>query len=110
MLYWYERGSWCFEQMRLAEESRKVIRDTAREIFGPAEEARLFGSRLDDTARGGDLDFLVILPESLVESPRKSLTFVARLQRRLGDQHIDVLVLARSPRASRCTSTPCVME
>jgi len=79
--------------MRLAEESKRVIRDTAREIFGPAAEVRLFGSRLDDAARGGDLDLLVVLPEPLAESPRKSLTFVARLQRRLGDQHIDVLVL-----------------
>ncbi len=79
--------------MRLSAQTRNVIRDTAREVFGPAAEVRLFGSRLDDTARGGDLDLLVILPASLDDSRRKTLTFVARLQRQLGDQSIDVLLV-----------------
>jgi predicted nucleotidyltransferase len=81
------------QAMRLSAQTRNVIRDTAREVFGPAAKVRLFGSRLDDTARGGDLDLLVILPASLDDSRRKTLTFVARLQRQLGDQSIDVLLV-----------------
>jgi uncharacterized protein len=79
--------------MRLSTQTRNVIRDTALEIFGPAAEVRLFGSRLDDTARGGDLDLLVTLPAPEDDSRRKTLTFVARLQRQLGDQPVDVLLV-----------------
>ena len=62
-------------------------------MFGPAAEVRLFGSRLDDDARGGDIDLLVVLREPIADAHGKELTFVARLQRRLGDQRIDVLVV-----------------
>lgn len=78
--------------MRISPQTRSVIRQTAAELFG--EEARivLFGSRTDDDQRGGDIDLLIDLPNIDDEKQRKSLTFVARLQRRLGDQRIDVLV------------------
>jgi len=54
---------------------------------------RVFGSRIDDQARGGDIDLLVESSEILPDRQRKALTFVARLQRRLGDQPFDVLVV-----------------
>ena len=81
--------------MRLSDETRQIIRETTAEIFGEGAEVRLFGSRLDDTARGGDIDLLVILdaPATAMDRARKSLQLVVRLQRRLGDQHIDVLVV-----------------
>lgn len=36
--------------MRLTEDAARIVRETAREVFGPAASVRLFGSRLDDTA------------------------------------------------------------
>lgn len=54
---------------------------------------KLFGSRANDDARGGDIDLLVEMPTIVVEPERKTLQRVARLQLRLGDQPIDVLVL-----------------
>ncbi|MEA3244104.1 MAG: nucleotidyltransferase domain-containing protein [Pseudomonadota bacterium] len=79
--------------MRLSSQARHVIRDTVREIFGPEATVALFGSRLDDEARGGDIDLLVQSTAPIRERQRKVLTLVARLQMRLGDQPIDVLVL-----------------
>ena len=79
--------------MRLTAEARQVIRQTAREIFGGKVEVRLFGSRLDDTARGGDIDLPVVADEAIAEQERKTLRFVAKLQMHLGDQPIDVLVI-----------------
>jgi len=79
--------------MRLTAESRQVIRATARDIFGPQAEVRLFGSRLDDSARGGDIDLLILSDEAIADRERKALRLVARLQVRLGDQPIDVLVI-----------------
>ena len=51
-----------------------------------------FESRVDDSARGGDIDLLVRLESPQVETELKILRLVARLQIRLGDQPIDVLL------------------
>lgn len=87
--------------MRIPADTRQVIRDTVQEIFGPAAVVRLFGSRVDDQARGGDIDLLVESGQPIANRQRKALQLVARLQLRLGDRPIDVLVLdpdtARQP-------------
>lgn len=45
--------------MRLAEQQRAIIRDTVRRTAGEDVCAYVFGSRLDDAARGGDVDLLL---------------------------------------------------
>jgi len=45
--------------MRLTELQRTIIRQTVSSIVGSGAHVILFGSRLDDGARGGDLDLLV---------------------------------------------------
>jgi predicted nucleotidyltransferase len=80
--------------MRLTPEQADSIRRATAEIFGPDARVRLFGSRLDDDARGGDIDLLVETDQPVAELPRKRVQLVARLQMRLGDQPIDVLVSA----------------
>ncbi|MHB1360248.1 MAG: nucleotidyltransferase domain-containing protein [Rhodocyclaceae bacterium] len=79
--------------MRLSPRTRDIIRATTREVFGAEARVRLFGSRTDDTQRGGDIDLLVELPCPQADSRKKSLTLAARLQMQLGDQPIDILVL-----------------
>ena len=85
--------------MRLSIRAQKIIRDTANEIFGPQANAIVFGSRIDDDARGGDLDILVQTDEPVHDGRRKTLQMTARLQLRLGDQPIDILLL--DPKTSR---------
>jgi len=79
--------------MRLNPKSKNIIRDTVAEIFGAEAEVLLFGSRLDDSSRGGDIDLLIKLNHPEPQKLRKELTLVARLQLRLGDQPIDVIVI-----------------
>ena len=79
--------------MRLTPEVREIIRTTTRELFGEQAQVRLFGSRTDDNQRGGDIDLIVELPSHQGDARKKSSTLVARLQMRLGDQPIDVLVI-----------------
>lgn len=87
--------------MRLSRQTQQIIRDTVREIFGVEANVKLFGSRINDDARGGDIDLLVELPSITAEIERKTMQLTARLQLRIGDQPIDVLVLDPStPRDS----------
>lgn len=79
--------------MRLSQQAQQIIRDTVREVFGVEANVKLFGSRVDDDARGGDIDLLVELPSITTEIERKTMQLTARLQLRIGDQPIDVLVL-----------------
>ena len=41
--------------MRLTEDESRIIRDTVRRRFGRNARVWLFGSRTDDTRRGGDI-------------------------------------------------------
>ena len=79
--------------MRLSEHSRTLIREAVQEVFGAEASVRLFGSRTDDGARGGDVDLLVESKLPVADRERKILQLTARLQLRMGDQPIDVLVL-----------------
>lgn len=45
--------------MRLTPDQTRVILHCVRQQFGDRAQVKLFGSRLDDTARGGDVDLLV---------------------------------------------------
>lgn len=45
--------------MRLSGREVEAIRAAAREAFGADAVVRVFGSRVDDTRRGGDLDLHV---------------------------------------------------
>jgi predicted nucleotidyltransferase len=50
----------------------------------------LFGSRVDDSKKGGDIDlYLVIQDHSNLF--RKKLKFLARVKRELGEQKIDIV-------------------
>mgnify|MGYP006429505475 CR=1 FL=1 len=79
--------------MRLTPQQIDIIRQTTREVFGDHARVRLFGSRLDDHGRGGDIDLLVESDQAILDEARKRLQLVARLQMRLGDQPIDVLTV-----------------
>lgn len=45
--------------MRVTEKERQVLHDEARKAFGADSKVFLFGSRVDDARRGGDIDLLV---------------------------------------------------
>ncbi len=74
--------------MRLSEEERQTIlgalaaRDSAAEVY-------LFGSRVDDNAKGGDIDLLV-LSERIGFGGK--LDILVDLHKQLGDRKVDLIV------------------
>ena len=60
------------------------------EIYGKGVKVYLFGSRVDDTKRGGDIDLLV-RTTSEKKGVLARVRMIARLKYLLGDQKIDVI-------------------
>ncbi len=79
--------------MRLTEQQRQIIRDTVTETFGGKAKVWLFGSRVDDDKRGGDIDLLIQTDQvDIDEIVRTEINLLSKLQMRLGEQKIDVLL------------------
>lgn len=83
--------------MRLTPEQQAVLRTALRRSFGAGARLWLFGSRVDDQARGGDYDLLVETDEGdarrLVEA---RLGFMADLHATpaFEDEKLDVVLYA----------------
>jgi len=83
--------------MRLSNHQTKAIKTAATEVFGPEAEVWLFGSRVDENRRGGDIDLYVELPELERDEIRKlESRFWMRLQRVLGERKIDIVTHVRN--------------
>lgn len=78
--------------MRLTEYERRVISEQAHRLFGAGTRVLLFGSRVDDSARGGDIDLYVETNKRLANRAAAASRFAAELQLILGEQKIDVIV------------------
>ena len=84
--------------MRLSRSQIQAIVTATTELAGADAQVRLFGSRLDDSLRGGDIDLLVECPHPVARPVWLAAQITARLQRRLGDRKIDVLLVDPSTR------------
>lgn len=83
------------QTMRLTDTQRQtIVTETAR-TFGPDVTVRLFGSRTDDSARGGDIDLHIEAEGDAAALLDRELKLYARLIRRLGDRRIDIVVHPR---------------
>lgn len=80
--------------MRLNEETRDGIRAIVARSAGTAARVRVFGSRLDDNAKGGDLDLLLECAEEVVAPAALAATVGARVSRLLHGRKVDVVVSA----------------
>ncbi|WP_151703778.1 nucleotidyltransferase domain-containing protein [Nitrincola alkalilacustris] len=79
--------------MRLTTQQQQQIKSTLQHFFGSGSEIRLFGSRVNDEAAGGDID-LYIEPE-LTEADQvveAQLQALAELHQSLGNQKIDLVI------------------
>lgn len=80
--------------MRLEPHEIVAIRDAARAVFGQSATVRVFGSRLDDDGRGGDLDlYLEVDPDQATFA--NEMAFRDRIERPLDELKVDVLLHER---------------
>lgn len=80
--------------MRLSPQQITAIRCDVAQLAGDAARVWLFGSRVRDEARGGDVDLLVELNEPVAEPAQLSARLAARISRSIYGRKVDVLIQA----------------
>jgi predicted nucleotidyltransferase len=80
--------------MRLSTEQVAAIRKEVTQIAGESARVWLFGSRLDDTARGGDIDLMLEVDEPVAEPAQLCARLSARVSRSMHGRKVDVLLQA----------------
>ncbi len=78
--------------MRISNFQKKVIVESVAVELGQVAEVRLFGSRVIDTGRGGDIDLLVEASCQVDDKLRKKINILSRIQRKIGEQKIDLII------------------
>jgi hypothetical protein len=77
--------------MRLTEYEIKSIKKAFHEIFIDGKVI-LFGSRTDDTKRGGDIDLYLIPTKKFDDERKRKISFLVKLDYYIGEQKIDVIM------------------
>lgn len=80
--------------MRFTAEHIRILKQLAVEEGGQHAHLRLFGSRLDDTAAGGDVDLLLEVPTPVTNPAPLAARLSARASRALDGRKVDVVLAA----------------
>ncbi len=84
--------------MRITLHEAESIVENTHKVFGMQSSVILFGSRVDDTAKGGDID-LYVVTDNETELLAKKLRFLTLLEKTFGEQKIDVVFKKEEIRA-----------
>lgn len=76
--------------MRLSKREIEAILQVAEDIYGTDVKVYLFGSRVDDSRRGGDIDLLV-RTTSAKRGILERVRMASRIKSLIGDQKIDII-------------------
>ena len=79
--------------MRVTKEQSEIIKGLTHDLLGDDAHVLLFGSRVDDTKRGGDIDLLVEVSRRLDSAVLTGARLAARIERALGGRKVDVLLV-----------------
>lgn len=76
--------------MRLTPFEVDAIKKSVHDVFGPEAEVILFGSRVDDSMKGGDIDLYVKAPSG--NDLAHKIRFQLMVEQKIGEQRIDVVL------------------
>lgn len=79
--------------MRLSTDQIQAIRYAATTTFGDDTAVWLFGSRVDDAKKGGDIDLLVRPSPMAAKQPfAQKVRMLTLLERLMGERQIDLVI------------------
>ena len=78
--------------MRLSPLQTKIIKKEVVALFGNSTKIILFGSKVDNKAKGGDIDLMINVGKKDNNLWRKALRLNTNIQQKLGEQKIDIII------------------
>ena len=82
--------------MRLTAFEQENIKLYVRKHFGRNADVYIFGSRVDNNRKGGDIDLYITTDMSASEIIREKISLLVELENALGEQKIDVVINNRT--------------
>lgn len=79
--------------MRLNENQIQAIKTAVAQHFPSDSRVFLFGSRVDNTKKGGDIDLLIETTLTDTELQEARLLTMGTIQRAIGEQKIDIVTM-----------------
>lgn len=80
--------------MRLTSSQIEIIRQAARQELGERVRVILFGSRVHDSRRGGDVDLMIEVPDPVPEPALSTARIASRISRAMHGRQVDVVLKA----------------
>ena len=80
--------------MRLSEQEKQAFIAALTPFISGGAELKVFGSRVDDSAKGGDIDLLLIVTDGEARSKvaYHKADILSQIKSQIGDQKIDLLI------------------
>jgi predicted nucleotidyltransferase len=80
--------------MRLTPAQIDAIKSTATAVLGEGAQVTLFGSRVNDTAKGGDVDLMIEVLQDLADPAVMSARIASKVSLAMHGRRVDVLLKA----------------
>ena len=80
--------------MRLTPAQIDTIKSTAQAVLGPDVQVTLFGSRVHDDQKGGDVDLMMEVQQAIPEPALMAARVASRVSRSMHGRKVDVLLRA----------------
>lgn len=78
--------------MRLSEFEIRTIQTLSKTHFGQVSRVFLFGSRVDDNLKGGDIDLFISSEDTSYLNTENKIRFLVDLKKTIGDRKIDLVL------------------
>jgi len=80
--------------MRLTPAQIQTIQSTVHTVLGEGAQITLFGSRVHDDQKGGDVDLMVEMPQDIADPAVIAARLSSRVSRAMHGRKVDVLLKA----------------
>lgn len=80
--------------MRLKSTELDIIHQCVVDLFSEEVDVWLFGSKVDDSARGGDIDIMIDSSSEVVSPALQSARLSASISRKMAGRKVDVVIAA----------------
>ena len=80
--------------MRLTPAQIDTIKSATQAVLGKGAQVTLFGSRVDDQAKGGDVDLMIEVHQNLQEPALIAARIASQISRAMHGRKVDVLLKA----------------